>query len=157
MRYLNLFWATLLVSLMVTACAIPPNQGRLARSFEVAQLVEAGTVLPDHTYYYTGPEAEPDAIIAINNRYELKSKYWIRVENAKEKLADWNYFIDNSTRFAHAYEGARIMTPDGQEAGIWYSRDDHTVVRFPDDSSIIVYKPVVPLDSGKPFNLYPLP
>ena len=157
MRYLNLFWTIFLLGVVMTGCAVPQNQGRLDRSFEVMHSVEAGKVLDGHTYYYTGPEAEPDAIIAINNRYDLKSKYWIRVENVEEQLADWNYFIDNSTRFAEAYEGARIMTPDGQEAGIWYSRYDHTVVRFPDASSIIVYIPVVPLESYKPFNSYRLP
>ena len=157
MRYINCFWIIFITCVAVTGCAIPPNQGRLDRSFEVLQLFEAGNVLEGHKYYYTGPEAEPDAIIAIDNRYDLKSKYWIRVENVQEQLADWNYFIDNSTRFAEAFEGARIMTPDGQEAGIWYSRYDHTVVRFPDASSIIVYIPIVPLENDKPFNSYRLP
>lgn len=139
---------------MVTSCAVPANQGKLARSFEVTQLVEADKVLDGHTYYYTGPEAEPDAIIAIDDRYTLKSKYWIRVENPAKKLADWNHFIDNGIRIFDPFEGAWIMTPDGEKAGIWYSKYDHTVVRYPDASSIIVYIPVVPLESARHVSVF---
>ncbi len=157
MKYLRFFGlAGIFLGFISAGCAIPENQGRLVRSFEVAKLVEEAIVLPDHTYYYTGPEARPDAIIAIDNRYELKSKYWIRVDNVEEKLADWNYFIDNKWRYSKFYEGAQIMTPDSEQAGIWYSRYDHTVVRYPDPNSIIVYKPYVPVQSDKPFTFHSL-
>ena len=146
-----LFFATLifLASFLVLGCAVPKNQGDLARSFEVTQLVESGTVLPGHTYFYTGPEAMPEEIIAVDNRYTLKSKYWIRVNNVKERLADWNEYIENSYRYTYAYIGAWIMTPDGQQAGIWYSRYYYTVVQYPDSSSIIVYTPVGPVERNR--------
>lgn len=146
----NIFLVTLivLVSFLVTGCAVPKNQGRLAQSFEVTQLVESGAVLPGHTYYYTGPEVMPDAIIAVDNRYALKSKYWIQVDNVEEQLAEWNRYIENDSvfRYTDAYSGAWLTTPDEQRAGIWYSKYDHTVVRFPDASSIIIYAPVVPVE-----------
>lgn len=154
-RYLYSGCTVVLLSYLLGGCAIPPNQGKLVRSFEVGQLIEAGTVLPEHTYYYTGPEAEPDAIIAIDNRYTLQSKYWLAVENVEDRLAEWNGYIDNPSRYRKMYTGARIMTPDGQVAGIWYSRYTHTVVRYPDPSTIIVFTPYVPLENERPFSLGP--
>ena len=143
------------LSVLLGGCAAPQNQGKLARAGEVTQLIESGAVLPDHTYYYTGPQAEPDAIIAIDNRFTLKAKYWVKVDNAAEQLKDWNRLIDNAHRVPGEdgglwpgtyYHGARIMTPEGKQVGIWYSRYDHTVIQFPDPSTIILYTPVTPFE-----------
>lgn len=131
-------------------CAIPANQGRMIRSGEVAQLIESATVLPDHVYYYTGPEAGPDAIIALDNRYTLKSKYWIRVDAVAEQLKLWNRLLDNDTRITNPYEGAWIMTPNDRRAGIWYSKYDQNLVRFPDSSTIIIYTPITSMEGRTP-------
>ena len=150
----------LISSLLIHGCATSQNQGKLVRAGEVSQLVESATVLQDHTYYYTGPEAEPDAIIAINNRITVQSKYWIKVDDPDIKLADWNRFIDNDhrvpgehdgIRVSYRYEGARIMNPDGQQVGIWYSRHDYTVIQFPDPTTIIIYTPVEPVGGDMRF------
>ena len=155
MKFSQSILALLLLCFLAGGCATHQNQGKIVRSGEVTQLVESATVLPDHTYYYTGPEAEPDAIIAIDNRFTLQSKYWIKVDAAAEKLVDWNRIIDNAhripgehggIRISSTYAGARIMTPDCREAGLWYSRHDHTVVQFPDASTIILYTPVDPVE-----------
>lgn len=142
-------------------CTVTQNQGKLVRTGEVTQLVESGTVLPEHTYYYTGPQAEPDAIIAIDNRFTLQAKYWIKVDDVAAQLKDWNRYIDNAHRVPNEqegprsldpfYRGARIMAPDGSQAGIWYSRHDHTVIQFPDPSTIILYAPVTPVERERPF------
>ncbi|GAB4333970.1 MAG: hypothetical protein Kow0089_02950 [Desulfobulbaceae bacterium] len=136
--------------LLLAGCAIPANQGRLARSGEVDVLIEAGKVLDGHAYYYTGPEAQPDAIIALEEGLTLRSKYWIRVDDPAERLRDWNRVIDNDTRYHYPYEGYEILTPEGRRVGVWYSRYDHTVVRFPDPSSIEVYTPLTPVERSRP-------
>jgi hypothetical protein len=156
MKFSQSILALLLLCFLSGGCAAHQNQGEIVRSEEVTQLIESKTVLPDHTYYYTGPEAEPDAIIAIDNRFALQSKYWIKVDDAAEKLMDWNRIIDNAHRvpgehgapwIRSTYAGARIMTSDGRRAGLWYSRHEHTVVQFPDASTIILYTPVVPVET----------
>ncbi len=155
MKFSQFILSLLLLCFLAWGCATHQNYGKLVRADEVAQLVESATVLPDHTYYYTGPEWEPDAIIAIDNRYTLQSKYWIKVDNAAEKMMDWERIIDNAHRIPgehgswirNTYAGARILTPDGQEAGLWYSRHDYTVVQFPDASTIILYAPLDPFET----------
>ena len=150
----------LLLSFLAGGCASKAekqNWGKIVQAGEATQLVESATVLPDHTYYFTGPEAGPDAIIAIDNRLTLESKYWIKVDKVAEKLKDWNRYIDNAHSFKSSnarvmlrYEGFWIMTPDGKQAGLWYSRHDNTVIQFPDPSTIIIYAPVIPAAQKKP-------
>ena len=153
MRYSLFATYVLLLIFLLSGCAAPQNQGRIIRSDEVNHMVESGIVLPGHTYYYTGPEIEPDAIIAIANSYTLKSKYWIKVENVSESLHDWNRIIDNAYRYRYrnVYEGSWIITPGGNKAGFWYSKYGHSVIHFPDDSSIIIYTPFVPFETEPPF------
>lgn len=145
MNTTRIIWILLFIFSLSAGCAVS-NQARVVRSNDVNQLVESATVLPGHTYYYTGPEARPDAIIAIEDRYTLVSKYWIPVDISEEILADWNDFIDNDSRFRSLYEGHWILTPEGQRAGFWYSQYDHSVIRFPDPSTIIIYTPFIPFD-----------
>ncbi len=134
-------FSILLLGLLTGGCAIAPDQGALIRSIEVDKLVESATVLVDHTYYFTGPEARPDAIIAIHNNFSLASKYWIRIDAAEEKLRWWHILLQNDTRYMRPYEGYWILTPEGKQAGLWYSKYDYSVIRFPDASTIILYTP----------------
>lgn len=145
MKRISWVIALLFLFLALAGCAVP-NQARLIRSGEVNRLVESATILPDHIYYYTGPEARPDAIIAIGDHYTLASKYWIRVDITEEILEDWNLIIDNASRYRDYYEGYWILTPEGERAGFWYSQYEYSVIRFPDLSTIIVYTPFVPTE-----------
>ena len=155
MRYMQFVCTLILISFLASGCAIPANQGTLTRDGEVEQLVESATVLPNHSYYYTGSEARPDVIIAIDNSFTLTSKYWIKVDDVANQLMDWNRLIDNAHRFKRAYKGFRIMTPGGSQSGIWYSPYEYTVVQFPDPSTIILYTPTTRQESGvSPFGGY---
>ena len=152
MRYAKFVCTLILVGFLAGGCAVPSNYGRMVRDGEVAKFIESATVLPNHTYYFTGPEARPDAIIAIDNSFTLTSKYWIKVDDVANKLKDWNSLIDNAHRITwDTYEGFQIMTPDGRQAGIWYSLYDYTVVQFPDSSTIILYTPPIGDDSDSPW------
>ena len=72
------------------------------------------------------------------------------MELTPKQLRDWNRRIDNAHRISFAYKGARIMTPDGREAGVWYSKYEHTVIRFPDAATILIYTPTTPPVGGFP-------
>jgi hypothetical protein len=132
------------------------DRGSLLRNDEVTKLFEGGTVLPDHVYYYCGPEAEPEAIIAIQAGFAFQGQYWYQVAISPGQLQAWNRRIANEQRIRLAYKGAKIMTPDGRQAGVWYSPVENTVVRFPDAQTILIYTPTPPpnggfLDGGEDF------
>ena len=148
----------ILIFFLITGCAAPTDHGSLIRTDEVKNTFESATVIPDHTYYYYGPQAAPEAIIAIHKSYTLQNakNYWVGVDITEKMLQDWNRIIDNNTRMKFPYWGSRIMTPDGKQAGYWYSKQTHTVVRFPSENVIVVYTPSPTLDKrGKsPFRKY---
>jgi hypothetical protein len=150
MKKTQFVYTLLLLCFLVGGCVSTQNQGKMVRAGDVDQLIESATVLPDHIYYYTGPEARPDVIIAIDNSFTLTSKYWIKVDDVANRLKDWNRLIDNGHRASYRYEGFWLMTPDGRQAGIWYSPYDYTVVQFPDPSTIILYTPSTRDKSGRP-------
>ena len=150
MRYTQFVCTLILIGFLAGGCAKPQNQGSMVRDGGVEKLIESATVLPNHSYFFTGPEARPDAIIAIDNNFTLTTKYWIKVDDVANQLQDWNRLIDNAYRFKRAYEGFRIMTPDGNQSGIWYSPYEYTVVQYPDSSTIILYTPSTTEGSGMP-------
>lgn len=111
---------------------------------EVRNIFESNTVLPDHVYYYSGPEAEPEAVIGIHADFALQGRYWHKVDLTAEQLQSWNKRIDNAHRTCFAYKGARIMTPDGKQAGVWYSKFEDTAICFLDTKTILIYTPEPP-------------
>lgn len=146
MKTLQTFFLLSLTVFLITGCARSTDFGKLVRNDEVKKIFESASILPDHTYYYTGPEAEPDAIMALHNSYTLANKknFWIKVDITEEMLQSWNRMIDNYYRVKFPYHGSRIITHDGREAGAWYSKYDYTTVKSPAPQSIIVYTPDAP-------------
>lgn len=136
-----------LLLLLLGGCAgVQPQgeQGKLVLADEVRNIFESNTVLPDHVYYYSGPEAEPEAIIGIHTSFTLQARYWQQVDLNQGQLQSWNRRIDNAHRIRMSYKGFRIMTPDGRQAGVFYSKYEQTVIRFPDEKTIIMYTPGPP-------------
>jgi hypothetical protein len=137
---LSLLLFPLLVSL--TACVtIPPASysydQQVDRMFEPPP-----TLLKDHTYYYIGTSVEPDAIIAIDNRFRMQSKVWSKVEITQEILAKWAFWLDTYLGWWNCpYRGVRLLAPDGTEVGAGYSRWTFSVVKSPEPGVIIVYPP----------------
>lgn len=150
MKMQRLLTIVLALGVTVGGCTLSPDQGKMVRTLEVDRLIESATVLPGHTYFFAGPEAEPDAIIAIESSFTLQSKYWIRVEEVAGQLKMWNRLLENDTRIVYGYEGFKILTPEGKQAGIWYSKFDYSVVRFPDPSSLILYAPLSGMKRNRP-------
>lgn len=131
-----------LIVLFVTGCAASGKPRLLQRSMEVNKIVEGGTVLPDHKYYYAGPQDKPDTIIGIHKDYEFqKSIHWNEVDLTEKQLRDWNIVISNDTRVFLTYNGSYILTPDGKRAGIFYSKYDFTSIKYPAPNQIVIFVP----------------
>ena len=143
MRTQHTFLCILLIVFLVAGCAALKNNGIISRSDDVSKAFETATIVPDHTYFYTGPEAQPDAIIGIANKYTLRNakNFWVKVDISEKILQDWNVVIDNNSKVRTPYYGAYIMTPGREQVGIWYSRYIHTPVKFPDANTVVVYIP----------------
>ncbi len=132
----------ILILAISSGCAAINRPRMLHRSMEVNKIMESREVLQNHTYYYTGSQDKPDAIIAISNEYQLQeSVNWVRIKVDEKQLRDWNLVIDNAARIYLTYDGYYIMTPDGRRAGILYSKYSFTVIKYPAPNRIVIYPP----------------
>lgn len=132
---------TLLVIIQAAVIGCAGNYGRLERSLEVGRLFESHRILPDHKYYYSGPDAKPDGIIGIHNSYSLKSRLWKPVDLTSAQLKNRIDFMTDHIGHAIKPYGALILNHTGMRAGVWYSPYDRTVIKLVDHNHIIVHPP----------------
>ncbi|MFC1828396.1 hypothetical protein ACFL0O_02160 [Thermodesulfobacteriota bacterium] len=132
--------------LVVHACASgrANNFGRISPSLAATRMFESHTVLPDHHYYYSGPDGKPNAIIGIDQRYTLSSKLWKPVNLTSEKLRTWiNFILDSQPFVPLNHYGSFIIDPDGQQVGVWYSPWMPSTAKMEGDNRIVVQTPYI--------------
>jgi hypothetical protein len=134
--------AVFMVVLSLAACA--HNYGHLQPSSAVTAIFKTDRILPDHKYYYCGPDGWPDAIIALDNRFTLVSDQWTAFKPSPKRLKqlmDYNqtYYGTNAHHFPYGYT---ILTPDGRKVGVWYSIWDWTTIEMRSDHEVDIYPPV---------------
>ena len=132
----------LFATVVLTGCAASPSGGKWEIEPEVQLLFESGTVLPDHTYYYLGSISAPVSIIAINNQFTLRTRVWAQVDMTGDLLNGWlQWYRTEHYPPGCEYQGGVILTPDGRQAGLWYSRNIVNIIRMPEPSVLEVYQP----------------
>ena len=109
----------LIVALLLAVVGCAANYGSFTLDAGVARDFQAGVIRPEYQYYYAGREGMPYAIIGIDRRYSVPSRYWIAFTPKPEQLKDMsgNFYGKNRQ---DPY-GALIRAADGQVVGIWYS------------------------------------
>ena len=124
------------------------NYGRLQSSHEITQLFENAQVLQDHSYYFSGLQGVPDAIIAIHPNYSLRDKLWQPVDFSHATLDKWVYrmsYVQMTTP-----RGAWILGPKGDRLGIWFGAQRQTAVRLNRENRLVVSPPNPPDLRGIP-------
>ncbi len=126
----------------LTGCiTIPPASysydQQVDRQFETPP-----TLLKKHTYYYIGTSTEPDAIIAIDNQFRMESQVWSKVDITQDLLDKWAFWIDTYLGWWNCpYRGVRLLSPDGTQIGVGYSRWTFSVIKSPEPGTVVVYPP----------------
>ncbi len=138
---------SLLVVAALAGCA-SPNYGSLKLSSEITELFESGRILPDHRYYYSGFAQIPDAIIAVDQAYSLRSRIWQYFEPTSATLSNWVYRIRATSGATPA--GSLILGPDGGRIGAWYASLRQTAVRITDQNELVIAPPATPGLGGGP-------
>ena len=135
---LTIFFASLFV---LVGCA--ENYGRLQRSEEIDKIFKTYRVLPDHNYYYVGPEGRPDAIMGIHSDYTLETTQWTQFDPFDDtfKTGVDSINFHHSTRVRNYPYGFLILDPESKQVGIWYSIWDWTTVIMEEDNRIKVFPP----------------
>ncbi|MGD8993384.1 MAG: hypothetical protein PVI00_18135 [Desulfobacterales bacterium] len=146
-RWLYAIFCLNLVGL-VCSCSTSTNYGRLQSSNDITQLFEKAQVLSDHTYYYSGLQGVPDAIIGIHPNYSLQAKLWQQVDFSHLSLKKWTVRMDYVQLVAP--RGAWILGPNGDRLGIWYSAERQTSVRLDRENRLVIAPPHPPQLKGIP-------
>lgn len=143
----RLFLTTALLMLACAAFACMTSQVTFRRDAGVNAAFEAAIVLPNYDYYYSGPEAQPLAIIGIRQGLRFEQGLWKKVTLSEKQLKDWVWMIDSATSLTRMhYYGAKILAPDGSELGIWYSFLDWVVAEVTPDGLVILHTPAINSD-----------
>ena len=133
---------------LLCSCAVTHYYGQLRSSQDITLLFEKAQVLPDHTYYYSGLQGVPDAVIAIHPDYKLQAKLWRKVDLSHLTLKKWAFRMNYVQRVRP--QGAWILGPDGDRLGIWFSAQRQTSVRLNRKTRLIVAPPHPPELRGIP-------
>ena len=132
-------WLTMALLLLV-GCVAAKNLGEYRISNVVNKMFESYQVLPDHTYYFTGSNVNPTAIIAIDKHYTLTSAdLWTQADVDEKQLRFW---VDTMSRkVADTPRGYYILDPSGQRIGLYYSPRGWGPVEMEGERKVSVYLP----------------
>ncbi|MEE9495234.1 MAG: hypothetical protein V3V39_01810 [Desulfobacterales bacterium] len=123
------------------ACTTP-NYGTLQPSSEITNIFENNRILSDHLYYFSGLQGVPDAIIAVQPNYSLRSGRWRQIDFTALTLKTWVFRM--TTVPLNKPQGAWILDPDGNRIGIWFASQRQTVVRLEPNNRVVVVPPDPP-------------
>lgn len=159
-RSTRLFLFLLLVAVVFLAsCAGTGNYGKLVPDDNVKKTFETYQLPQDHTYYYSGSDDRPKALIGIQNEFHLESKFWKPVELTHKLLKRW-FDIGGISRddYDLSRNGAEILAPDGRQIGIWYAMrnwKDRATIKMIDDKTVNVSPPIEGQDTKKRMKMIP--
>ena len=131
-------------TLLLSGCgAIEPQQprGMWLQDGQIQQHIARGEIFAEHRYYYLGSITAPDAFIAIDQRWQLRSRLWAEVETGPERLAGWLQWYRTEHLGFCDYKGGRILAPDGSQVGYWYAQNPYNTIYSPQPGVIEIYKP----------------
>lgn len=131
----------LFVSLFLSACVVScgASPRSLQRSLEIEKHFESATILPGYTYYVQGPASDPEAIMALKEKYQLQSRLWSRVEWTEKEMARVVFLMESDGGGFCTIDGGNLVAPDGQIIGIWYSQRDSSLIKQPEPGVVEVY------------------
>jgi len=138
--------------LLLSSCQIGKT-GNLRLNKEITSSFESCTVLPEYDYYYNGPEAQPDVILAVKKEYTFEKGLWKAIALDQKQLCDWMRIIDPDIRgVRNQYDGYVIYSGEGKELGLWYARKwaDWTTIKE-ENGKVIIYTPMSPQSYRRPF------
>ena len=105
----------------IAGCAAGSG-ARLDRSQEVFDGFMAGTVLTGYTYYTTGMENNPDAILGIKGGTTLKTERWKERKMTGQLLKQMVGEMNSAYGAVGAgLLGSAVLNDQGEQIGVWYS------------------------------------
>lgn len=116
--------------------------GALQRSPEASKFFDSGKVLPQYRYYTTGAQNVPDAILAVDRKFTLKNTVWREEELDEKRLKRLVFNLKySSDRFSDIPYGMKVIGPEGEGIGYWFSDLTFTTVTMPSAAEVVIQSP----------------
>lgn len=155
---LYIYFTGLAVLVLATSCAARYPRGRVLDDHAVTSIWRSGKVRLDYNYFYNGVELEPNALMGIDQKYTVQSKFWTPIDLTTERLQQYIVELDRipfddswARHYRGRYQGAWVLDPNGVQVGMWYSKKDWGVFDFPGDNIIIPYPPSLRIQANDLF------
>lgn len=122
---------------MVSGCL--GTYGKLHWDSQVTTAFNTHGVQKDLNYFYYGVGNRTFAIAGISSDYYMESKMWREVQENTEEFKS----LISRAWYNYAYrpydpQGAYILTPEGNQAGIWFSSLRFVTVKFGKNNRIVL-------------------
>jgi hypothetical protein len=139
-------WLSCVILLSGLGCAGIPakNSGRITLDQGVTALFEKYEMRDDMTYYISGSDVYPNAILGLKKTHGLDdSSLWKKIDMTPDMLETLVGRMQDRVRFLNRFQyGAAIYDPQGNPIGIWYSMlEAITAVQMTDERTVIIYTP----------------
>ena len=124
----------LLLLTLIAGCM--GNYGQIKRDSKIFQEFETNQVPSDYKYYYYGFDTRPYVVIGVESKYNAGSNMWREVEPNSEKFKKMTVWLWED--YGYSRYGARILDPEGNQAGILFSSIREISVKFSGDNKMTV-------------------
>ena len=135
----------------MSGCASLPHYVELSRDFSVEPVFTNRVILPQYRYYYTGPDDEPTALLALGRDWTVDGLYWTEIDLTEAQLRKWLWqfnqargSVDSGAHQRICYDGMKVPGPDGQQIGAMYVRYGHVYVRYGEPGHLTIIGPEAP-------------
>ena len=142
----SLFCVIFMLCLGAAACSSSFRAyGRIDPSAEATRAFEGYQVNPEYSYYVSGPDLNPNALIGVDKKYRLDpSTTWREVEKptAKKMKEIVNGMVTKAYEHRMFQQGFVISDNNGRPIGLWYSiLEGRTFVRTNQDGTVWIATP----------------
>jgi len=130
----------MLLALILGVVAVFPGcsgmYGSYKRDAEIYQSFQSNHVVENYTYYYNGVGNLVYAIIGIDPKYQIHSKFWREIKPNTEEFKKLASRIWED--YGYQTYGADLLDPTGNKIGIVYTSIYEVVVKMLGDNQIEV-------------------
>ena len=116
------------------------SYGSFRSSRDVEKMFRQGQVLPELAYYRFGPGSVPQAILALERRLTLVSRFWKPLDPNGAGLAATVDAMGRQRVESVSLGGWRILDPSGEVIGVAYG-DRPRAVQVHEDGTVAVHPP----------------
>jgi hypothetical protein len=110
---------TAILSMIAALAGCGGRYGSYQRNTKIYQDFQANQVPKNYIYYYNGLGYNIYAIIGIEPKYQIPSKFWRKVEPDTEKFRRLTGAIWED--YGYRTYGADLLDPEGKKIGIVYT------------------------------------